>query len=224
VDPLAPEYVWNSPYAFAENRVIDGIDLEGLEWWPGWVTIGRGVSRLAVETSKTTAEMCRNVSWNRVTPRYVPRQFQDHHLIPQQFRNTPEVQTAIRRGFRFDRADNIETLSRFSRSSGEGQHANHPRWNAEFQRRLTEFRKSNPEATEEQQFEFIRNTAESFREMIRNNPDTKVNDMYTLPLPVIEKDATQTAPPVRLKTEEEKQKAKDLQEHNDAMDRCPDCI
>ena len=31
VDPLAPEYPWNSSYAFAENRVIDGIDLEGKE-------------------------------------------------------------------------------------------------------------------------------------------------------------------------------------------------
>ena len=25
-------YPWNSNYAFAENRVIDGIDLEGLEY------------------------------------------------------------------------------------------------------------------------------------------------------------------------------------------------
>jgi RHS repeat-associated protein len=32
VDPLADEYPWNSTYAFAENRVIDGKDLEGLEW------------------------------------------------------------------------------------------------------------------------------------------------------------------------------------------------
>jgi len=32
VDPLAPEYPWNSPYAFSENRVFDGIELEGLEW------------------------------------------------------------------------------------------------------------------------------------------------------------------------------------------------
>jgi RHS repeat-associated protein len=32
VDPLAAKYPWNSPYAFAENRVIDGIDLEGAEW------------------------------------------------------------------------------------------------------------------------------------------------------------------------------------------------
>ncbi|MGB3525011.1 MAG: hypothetical protein WBB32_03475 [Flavobacteriales bacterium] len=31
LDPLAVKYVWNSPYAFSENRVIDGIDFEGLE-------------------------------------------------------------------------------------------------------------------------------------------------------------------------------------------------
>lgn len=31
VDPLAAEYPYNSPYAFSENRVIDGIELEGLE-------------------------------------------------------------------------------------------------------------------------------------------------------------------------------------------------
>ncbi len=32
VDPLFASYPWNSPYAFAENRPIDGIDLEGKEF------------------------------------------------------------------------------------------------------------------------------------------------------------------------------------------------
>ncbi|PKL80370.1 MAG: hypothetical protein CVV25_04365 [Ignavibacteriae bacterium HGW-Ignavibacteriae-4] len=32
IDPLAPTYPWNSPYAFSENRVIDGAELEGAEW------------------------------------------------------------------------------------------------------------------------------------------------------------------------------------------------
>jgi hypothetical protein len=32
VDPLAPKYPHNSPYAFSENRVIDGVELEGLEF------------------------------------------------------------------------------------------------------------------------------------------------------------------------------------------------
>ena len=31
VDPLAYNFPWNSPYAFSENRVIDGIEFEGLE-------------------------------------------------------------------------------------------------------------------------------------------------------------------------------------------------
>ncbi len=31
VDPMYPEYPWNSPYAFSENRVMDGMELEGLE-------------------------------------------------------------------------------------------------------------------------------------------------------------------------------------------------
>jgi RHS repeat-associated protein len=37
IDPLADDYVHNSPYAYAENRVINGIDLEGLEWVPASV-------------------------------------------------------------------------------------------------------------------------------------------------------------------------------------------
>ncbi len=31
IDPLAAKFAWNTPYAFAENRVIDGLDFEGLE-------------------------------------------------------------------------------------------------------------------------------------------------------------------------------------------------
>lgn len=31
MDPLAEDYVYNSTYAFAENRVIEGFELEGLE-------------------------------------------------------------------------------------------------------------------------------------------------------------------------------------------------
>ena len=32
LDPLAKDYPHNSPYAFSENRVIDGFELEGLEY------------------------------------------------------------------------------------------------------------------------------------------------------------------------------------------------
>jgi RHS repeat-associated protein len=36
VDPLFRDYPWNSPYAFSENRVIDGVELEGLEFSKYW--------------------------------------------------------------------------------------------------------------------------------------------------------------------------------------------
>jgi hypothetical protein len=31
IDPLAPDYPWNSPYAFSENKVIRFVELEGME-------------------------------------------------------------------------------------------------------------------------------------------------------------------------------------------------
>ena len=31
VDPLSSKFPWNSSYAFSENRVIDAIELEGVE-------------------------------------------------------------------------------------------------------------------------------------------------------------------------------------------------
>jgi RHS repeat-associated protein len=34
IDPLAPDYPHNSPYAFSENKVIHGVELEGLEFTP----------------------------------------------------------------------------------------------------------------------------------------------------------------------------------------------
>jgi len=34
IDPLAANYPWNSPYAFAENKVIQFVELEGLETGP----------------------------------------------------------------------------------------------------------------------------------------------------------------------------------------------
>ncbi|NMH85959.1 RHS repeat-associated core domain-containing protein [Flavivirga algicola] len=42
VDPLARKYAYNSPYAFSENRLIDAIELEGLEKYRLGATDGLG--------------------------------------------------------------------------------------------------------------------------------------------------------------------------------------
>lgn len=55
VDPLAEDYVYNSPYAFAENRVVDGRELEGLEWTSSTSSDGKTVNlNLNVRTVNNT--------------------------------------------------------------------------------------------------------------------------------------------------------------------------
>ncbi|HBG70617.1 MAG: hypothetical protein A2W93_09660 [Bacteroidetes bacterium GWF2_43_63] len=55
VDPLAPEYPWNSTYAFAENDVIRCIDLEGLESHKNNFAKRRNKPRLTNDFSGITA-------------------------------------------------------------------------------------------------------------------------------------------------------------------------
>jgi RHS repeat-associated protein len=52
LDPLSKQYPHNSPYAFAENRVIDGIELEGLEFFDAddaLLEIKHGLTQIKVE-------------------------------------------------------------------------------------------------------------------------------------------------------------------------------
>lgn len=49
LDPLAPDYPWNSPFAFSENRVIDGVELEGLEYY--YFGDGRFVGKIGTDPS-----------------------------------------------------------------------------------------------------------------------------------------------------------------------------
>jgi RHS repeat-associated protein len=58
VDPLYKDYPWNSSYAFAENRVIDGIDLEGKEYSPA----GK------IDGAQNSVGTIDNVSTNNGTP------------------------------------------------------------------------------------------------------------------------------------------------------------
>ncbi|PGH38595.1 MAG: hypothetical protein CRN43_14170 [Candidatus Nephrothrix sp. EaCA] len=61
VDPMASSYPWNSTYAFSENRVIDGVELEGAEklsvHTPGWRYSSKEVLRkeTATDVQKRTS-------------------------------------------------------------------------------------------------------------------------------------------------------------------------
>src|SRR5690606_6929994 len=60
VDPLTEKYVYNSPYAFSENKVTAHVELEGLEAWP-------------IIFFARPAPTVRPVSVPRVVPRVVQR-------------------------------------------------------------------------------------------------------------------------------------------------------
>ncbi|HEX7903808.1 MAG TPA: DUF6443 domain-containing protein [Chitinophagaceae bacterium] len=64
IDPLAPKYMHNSTYAYAENRPIDGIDLEGLEYLrAGEVLIQMRISYSDNQVSSASVRLTRtNVS------------------------------------------------------------------------------------------------------------------------------------------------------------------
>lgn len=52
LDPLAPKYPHNSPYAFSENRLLDGVELEGLEFIPTGKSLFLGQIGLIGELKK----------------------------------------------------------------------------------------------------------------------------------------------------------------------------
>jgi len=55
IDPLAPNYPWNSPFAFSENRVIDGVELEGLEFYPFHLVVLELKLRIAAWSNEVKA-------------------------------------------------------------------------------------------------------------------------------------------------------------------------
>ena len=71
VDPLKKDYPWNSTYAFAENRPIDGKDLEGMEWSPASATAGGGRDNTSVRLVNT--ELLIAVKKNQAHPK-MPQQ------------------------------------------------------------------------------------------------------------------------------------------------------
>lgn len=62
IDPLAEKYVQNSPYAFAENKVVAYRELEGLE----------GIHYTEVNDDKTSHIIEKNVVFLRQSPLPIP--------------------------------------------------------------------------------------------------------------------------------------------------------
>jgi len=73
IDPLAKKYVYNSTYAYAENRVINGIDLEGAEYFnittSEGATIGHAVNPHTVTEQAVKAAEATDKAANQINAR-----------------------------------------------------------------------------------------------------------------------------------------------------------
>ncbi|WP_206531754.1 hypothetical protein [Sphingobacterium sp. DR205] len=74
IDPLAESFPYNSTYAFSENRVIDGIELEGLEWVPWVVKVAPLMENAAVRPNPVVETVVK-------TSETISKTTQEHHLI-----------------------------------------------------------------------------------------------------------------------------------------------
>jgi RHS repeat-associated protein len=76
IDPLAQRYPWNSSYAFSENRVLDRIELEGLEsqmspwyWYNKWRKEGPLLERILAGGAEAAYEGYHGLKWMVQNPK-----------------------------------------------------------------------------------------------------------------------------------------------------------
>lgn len=67
VDPLYKNFPWNSTYAFSENRVIDGMELEGLEEVPA----GKLENGVFTTAQSSTSTMTKTTTENLIKKREI---------------------------------------------------------------------------------------------------------------------------------------------------------
>jgi RHS repeat-associated protein len=182
VDPLSEQYAYNSTYAIQENKMGMGRELEGLELVPfEFMFENTGVTPTIEALTKIGEVSTQEAEVSTAAT-------ESHHVIPRALKNTELVEQARGDGFKFEGQENRIGLEKFSRATGEGQHANHPNYNNAVKNLL----RQGP-ANGETPVEFIRNLVSELKSEIKSNPLTKINDLLKTNTVVI--DNTKTRKP-----------------------------
>jgi RHS repeat-associated protein len=195
IDPLAEQYNYNSTFAFAENKLGIGMEYEGLEATPfpasfvfaetvlprpviqpNLVRPMSPITRLVPELVGRSVETVSRSSVAENLGRVVNEE--QHHLIPRQLKGNDVVKAAREEGFKFEGKENKIGVEKYSKSTGEGRHGNHPDYNTEVGNKIGQFKTDNPGYTPKQGLGFIRGLSNGLKQMIENNPSTKVNDLF----------------------------------------------
>lgn len=180
IDPLAEKFQYNSPYAFQENKMGMGIELEGLELFSPWL------GGLLGSSSPITSTPLLGTSDAVKLTTEVGGKSEMHHLIPRAAKGNDVVKAAREEGFKFEGSENKMPVDKFSKATGEGQHGNHPSYNKGVLDKLGEFTKT---SEGQSAAEFVRGLVKDLKENIKSNPDKKINDLLKTVAPVKENTA-----------------------------------
>lgn len=211
-DPVADNFPWMTNYQYASNSPVSKLDLDGFEGifffrapiafgnssvTPriGPLARGASVENLAKAGGEIGGKPVQELVGRAVEATKNP---QDHHTIPRQFKENEVIRLAREEGFKFEGNENRIPIERYSKSTGEGRHGNHPNYNKEVLGRLQKFSKDNPDFKGPDALKFTRNLVKDLKQIIENNPGTKVNDLFNSTFiqkalaPVVSQDNTKT--------------------------------
>jgi hypothetical protein len=154
-----------------------GVELEGLELTL-FGTASTVVRPMVMPRTSGVLETITRTTPLRNTEPFLLPATQEHHIIPNQWKGHEVVREARQEGFKQDGKENKIDVEKFEKNSGDGRHGNHPEYNKEILRKLTDFEKSNPTRTPKESLDFFRKTVQELKEVINKNSDTKINDLF----------------------------------------------
>jgi RHS repeat-associated protein len=136
-DPLEVELPWNSPYVFSENRLLDGVELEGLEFVPRIAPFFEASSNVP---RTTVAEQF--IKTGTEAPKWNPSLSSGQNLI-QFFRHGSAMHRLIQKSPKF-----VRWVSEFTTQKGSGgSRTDLFRIVSRGGKRIAEFREIKPNST-----------------------------------------------------------------------------
>lgn len=187
IDPLAEKYPWVSPYAYCLNNPVKFVDPDGKQVFFGMnmpFSPLLGISDPIMISNKpiVTETMVR---MGRATTEVLGKT-ESHHLIPRSLKGNEVVRSAREGGFKLEGKENKIPVEKFNKITGEGQHGKHPNYTNQIKEQIKDFKKENPNFTSEQAAKAVREIKNDAKNIIRNTPDVKINDLklneITLPI------------------------------------------
>ena len=165
VDPQSEKlYHWNS-YNYCIGNPVKLVDKDGelpqippiLGWTNPILSTGSRIGMLGTADKVVRA---------------LPKE--EHHIIPKSLKKNPIVNEARKGGFKLDGKENKIKLDKFNKATGEGQHGKHPQYTEQIRKKLDT--KGN-DLTPQKAVDVVRDVVKQTKEVIQNNPETKVNDL-----------------------------------------------